>query len=102
MIQHGLGIIKYRKELKEFLLQNLRKRLIINIFDFQNLFQLNLINLKSVDPIFPYITNIANNINNDPAKVYKNSKKAALILLALAPQIPTIKNKGIKTLSKNI
>jgi hypothetical protein len=54
-----------------------------------------------VDPIFPYKINIANNINNDPAKVYKNNKNAALILLALAPHIPTIKNKGINTLSKN-
>jgi len=41
-------------------------------------------------------------MNKDPAKVYKNNKKAALILLALAPQIPTIKNKGINTLSKKI
>jgi hypothetical protein len=32
--------------------------------------------------------------------VYKNNKKAALILASEAPQIPIIKNKGIKTLSK--
>jgi hypothetical protein len=34
--------------------------------------------------------------------VYKNSKKAARTLAAEAPQIPTIKNKGISTLSKKI
>jgi hypothetical protein len=44
----------------------------------------------------------ANNINKEPAKVYKNNKKAALILLLLLPQIPTIKNNGINTLSKNM
>jgi len=32
--------------------------------------------------------------------VYKNNKKAARTLAADAPQIPTIKNRGIKTLSK--
>ena len=46
------------------------------------------------------ITIIDNNINNEPNKVYKNNKYEALIFSLLAPQIPTIKNKGINTLSK--
>ena len=41
-------------------------------------------------------------MNNEPNKVYKNNKKAALTLAALAPQTPTMKNKGIKTDSKKI
>lgn len=41
-------------------------------------------------------------MNKDPNNVYKNSKNAALTLAELAPQTPTIKNKGIKTLSKKI
>ena len=45
---------------------------------------------------------IANNINKLPAKVYKNSKKAALNFLLLPPQIITMKNRGIKTDSKKI
>jgi hypothetical protein len=45
---------------------------------------------------------MANNINKEPPNVYKNNKKAALILFWLAPHIPTIKNNGINTLSKKI
>ena len=41
-------------------------------------------------------------MKRDPNNVYKKSKKAALTLAALAPQTPTIKNKGINTLSKKI
>jgi hypothetical protein len=46
------------------------------------------------------MTRKANNINKDPNNVYKNSKKLARILVSPAPQIPTIKNNGIKTASK--
>ena len=39
-------------------------------------------------------------MNNDPNSVYRNNKKLARIRVSLAPQIPTIKNKGTSTDSK--
>jgi predicted ATP-grasp superfamily ATP-dependent carboligase len=45
---------------------------------------------------------MARSINKLPVRVYKNNKNAALTLADDAPQIPTIKNKGINTLSKKI
>jgi len=41
-------------------------------------------------------------ITKEPSKVYKKKKKAALIFRSLEPQIPMIKNIGIKILSKKI
>jgi hypothetical protein len=45
---------------------------------------------------------MANNINKDPAKVYKNNNKADLILASPEPYTIIIKNKTGNTLSKNI
>jgi hypothetical protein len=41
-------------------------------------------------------------MNKEPNKVYRNSKNPALYLFSLDPQIIINKNKGIRTLSKNI
>jgi len=42
----------------------------------------------------------ANNRKIDPNKVYRKNKKFALTLRSREPQIPIIKNIGIKMLSK--
>ena len=41
-------------------------------------------------------------MNKEPNKVYKKSKNPALYLLELDPHNIINKNKGIRTLSKNI
>ena len=49
----------------------------------------------------PQLSNTANNINKEPAKVYKKNNKADLILASPEPyNIITINNTG-NTLSKN-
>ena len=61
----------------------------------------NEITSKSLLPTWQKITRKANNINNEPNNVYRNSKNEARTRSALAPQIPIIKNSGISTDSKN-
>ena len=43
---------------------------------------------------------IDNNINTEPSNVYKKKKYPARIFLSRDPQIPIIKNIGIRILSK--
>ena len=56
----------------------------------------------SVVPNWMFITKIASNKNTEPNKVYKKNWYPAFIFLEREPQIPTIKNIGIKIDSKAI
>lgn len=58
--------------------------------------------LKLVVPASKNNINKEKNRKIEPNRVYKKSKKAARIRRSLDPQIPTIKNIGIKILSKKI
>jgi len=40
-------------------------------------------------------------MNSEPNSVYRNRRKEARTRVTLPPQIPTIRNSGIRTLSKN-
>jgi hypothetical protein len=40
-------------------------------------------------------------MNSDPNSVYRNSRKLARIRASDAPQIPTIRNRGIRTASND-
>ena len=56
--------------------------------------------MTSVVPEIQYIEIIATNIKTDPSNVYKKNLKAEYTLFG-PPQIPIIKNIGIKPASKN-
>jgi hypothetical protein len=58
--------------------------------------------LKLVVPVSDHKINIEKNKKIDPNSVYIKNKKEALIRRSLEPQIPIIKNIGIKILSKKI
>ncbi len=55
---------------------------------------------KLVLPTSEYIINVDAKSITEPAMVYINNKNVARTLLFLEPQIPIIKNIGIKILSK--
>ena len=71
------------------------------IFWLSKLISANEIISRSDVPTLQMITKNDNSINNDPNSVYRNSKKLARIRISLAPQIPTIRNNGTSTDSKN-
>ncbi len=56
---------------------------------------------RSDVPTLYMITKKASSINSEPNNVYRNNRKLARIRVSLAPHIPTIKNSGTKTDSKN-
>ena len=58
--------------------------------------------LKLVVPVSKYIISKEKNRKIDPNNVYKKNNMVAFIRLCLDPQIPIIKNIGIKILSKKI
>lgn len=58
--------------------------------------------LKLVVPKSYFNNSIEKNKKIEPNNVYKKNKKVALTRLSLEPQIPIIKNIGIKMLSKNM
>ena len=45
---------------------------------------------------------MARSINSEPARVYRNSRNDARTRVSLPPQIPTIRKRGTRTLSKKM
>jgi len=95
------------KGINGVLIAKLRKMANHKIFWLSKLISANEIICKSEVPTLYMITKKANSINSEPNSVYINSKKLARIRDSLipdgftAPQIPTIRNNGIRTDSKN-